>query len=111
MAHRRRLVVVGQDAVPPFLPRAHDDDKFHDECGVFGVYGHGEAANIAYLGMHALQHRGQESAGVVTTDGDNSNIVIGQMAQKRSDFGATLASGGPSGLAKKINALTDQMLG
>jgi amidophosphoribosyltransferase len=47
-----------------------DDDRFHDECGVFGVFGHTESANITYLGLHALQHRGQESAGIVTTDGD-----------------------------------------
>lgn len=46
-----------------------DDDRFHDRCGVFGVYGHAEAANIAYLGLHALQHRGQESAGLVVADG------------------------------------------
>lgn len=39
-------------------------------CGVFGVYGHGEAANITYLGLHALQHRGQESAGIVASDGE-----------------------------------------
>ncbi len=39
-------------------------------CGVFGVFGHPEAANIAYLGLHALQHRGQESAGIVSSDGD-----------------------------------------
>src|SRR5262245_6810890 len=38
-------------------------------CGVFGIYGDSEAANLAYLGLHALQHRGQESAGIVTTDG------------------------------------------
>ncbi|HUS64562.1 MAG TPA: amidophosphoribosyltransferase [Kofleriaceae bacterium] len=38
-------------------------------CGIFGIYGHDEAANIAYLGLHALQHRGQESAGIVTADG------------------------------------------
>src|SRR5579862_8817113 len=37
-------------------------------CGVFGVFGHAESANITYLGLHALQHRGQESAGIVTTD-------------------------------------------
>ncbi len=38
-------------------------------CGVFGIYGHPEAANITYLGLHALQHRGQESAGIVASDG------------------------------------------
>jgi len=45
------------------------DDHFHDECGVFGVFGHPEAANLAYLGLYALQHRGQESAGIVSSDG------------------------------------------
>ncbi len=45
------------------------DDHFHDQCGVFGVFGAGEAANLTYLGLHALQHRGQESAGIVSTDG------------------------------------------
>lgn len=43
-------------------------DKFHDECGVFGIYGHSEAANITYLGLHALQHRGQEGAGICSSD-------------------------------------------
>lgn len=45
-----------------------NSDKFHDECGVFGVYGHSEAANLAYLGLHALQHRGQEGAGICSSD-------------------------------------------
>lgn len=44
-------------------------DKFHDECGVFGIYGHTEAANLTYLGLHALQHRGQEGAGICSSDG------------------------------------------
>jgi amidophosphoribosyltransferase len=45
-------------------------DKFHEECGVVGVYGHPEAATLAYLGLYALQHRGQESAGIVASDGE-----------------------------------------
>ena len=45
------------------------DDKFHDECGVFGIFGHADSAAHAALGLHALQHRGQESAGIVTYDG------------------------------------------
>jgi len=48
---------------------AYVDDRFHDECGVFGVFGHPEAANLAYLGLYALQHRGQESAGIVSSTG------------------------------------------
>jgi len=44
-------------------------DAFHEECGVFGVHGHPEAANLAYLGLYALQHRGQESAGIVSSNG------------------------------------------
>jgi amidophosphoribosyltransferase len=53
-----------------------EDDHFHDECGVFGVFGapagegtSAEAAKLTYLGLYALQHRGQESAGMVSTDG------------------------------------------
>jgi amidophosphoribosyltransferase len=50
------------------------DDKFHDECGLFGIWNHAEAANVTYLGLYALQHRGQESAGIAATDGDNFHI-------------------------------------
>ena len=45
------------------------DDKFHEECGVFGVFGHQDAAKLTALGLHALQHRGQEGAGIVSFDG------------------------------------------
>jgi amidophosphoribosyltransferase len=45
-------------------------DKFHEECGVVGVYGHEEAATLAYLSLYALQHRGQESAGIVASNGE-----------------------------------------
>jgi amidophosphoribosyltransferase len=44
-------------------------DKLREECGVFGVFGHPEAARLTYLGLYALQHRGQESAGIVSSDG------------------------------------------
>jgi len=47
-------------------------DKFRDECGVVAIFAHPEAEKLAYLGLHALQHRGQESAGIVTSDGMTS---------------------------------------
>jgi amidophosphoribosyltransferase len=49
-------------------------DKFKDECGVFGIFGHPEAANMTYLGLYALQHRGQESAGIAASDGQQVRI-------------------------------------
>jgi len=55
----------GGDESQPEIPY----DKFHEECGVFAIYGHEEAANLAYLGLYALQHRGQESAGIASSDG------------------------------------------
>lgn len=50
----------------------------HEECGIVGVYGHPEAAKMAYLGLYALQHRGQESAGIVSSDGRELNIFKGK---------------------------------
>ena len=49
-------------------------DKFKDECGVFGIFGHPEAANMTYLGLYALQHRGQESAGIAASDGQQVRV-------------------------------------
>src|SRR3954466_16367745 len=46
-----------------------DDDRLREECGVFGLWGADSAAGIAALGMHALQHRGQEAAGMTSGDG------------------------------------------
>lgn len=46
-------------------------DKFHEECGVFGIYGHAEASTLTQLGLFALQHRGQEACGIVSNDGEN----------------------------------------
>lgn len=48
-----------------------DDDHLHEECGVFGVFGHGDAAALVALGLHALQHRGQEAAGIVSLNGNS----------------------------------------
>src|SRR5438874_721902 len=50
-------------------------DKFHDECGVFAIYGNPEAAKLALLGLFALQHRGQESAGIAASDGEKINCI------------------------------------
>ncbi len=52
-------------------------DKLQDECGVFGIFGHPEAANLTYLGLYALQHRGQESCGIVSSDGQNLRAYRG----------------------------------
>jgi len=74
VAVKRHLEVIGTD------------DHFHDACGVFGIDSHPEAANIVYLGLHGLQHRGQESAGIATTDGERLHIEIG-MGQVGDIFG------------------------
>jgi amidophosphoribosyltransferase len=55
----------------PIVRADGDDDHFRDECGVFGVFGHVDASATVALGLHALQHRGQEAAGIVTYDGEH----------------------------------------
>jgi amidophosphoribosyltransferase len=64
-----------------------DADRLHEECGVFGIYGHPEAAAITALGMHALQHRGQEAAGLVSFDGSrfHSERALGLVGDTFSD--------------------------
>jgi amidophosphoribosyltransferase len=52
-------------------------DKFKEECGVFGIFGHPEASNLTSLGLYALQHRGQESAGIAVADGAKMRVVRG----------------------------------
>src|SRR6059036_1466929 len=52
-------------------------DKLREECGIFGIVSHAEAARLAYLGIYALQHRGQESAGVVSSDGNKLYLQQG----------------------------------
>ena len=55
-------------------PFSGEDDRFHDECGVFGIFGRLDAAAIVTLGLHALQHRGQEAAGIVSYDGKQFHV-------------------------------------
>ena len=52
-------------------------DKFKDECGIFGIFGHPEAARLTSLGLYALQHRGQESAGIASGDGQRMRVTRG----------------------------------
>ena len=51
------------------------EDKLHEECGVFGIFGSPDASTLTTLGLHALQHRGQEGAGIVTFDGNGFHGV------------------------------------
>ncbi len=51
-------------------------DKFREECGVFGIYGKEEASNLSYLGLYALQHRGQESAGIISFDQEKKRFYV-----------------------------------
>jgi len=66
---------------------ALEDDSFHEECGVFGVWQVPDAAAVTALGLHALQHRGQESAGIVTYDGDkfHSHRGLGSVGDNFGD--------------------------
>ena len=53
----------------PLREQPIEDDHFHDQCGLMAVFGHPEAAHLTYMGLYALQHRGQESAGIAASDG------------------------------------------
>jgi amidophosphoribosyltransferase len=64
-----------------------DDDKPREECGIFGIFGHDDAAAHTALGLHALQHRGQEAAGMVSFNGEHFNIHRG-LGQVGENFGA-----------------------
>jgi amidophosphoribosyltransferase len=66
---------VAHQPLPPGAPG--DDDKMHEECGVFGIWNNTDAAALAALGLHALQHRGQEATGIVSYDGQRFHIHRG----------------------------------
>ena len=72
-----------------------DDDTLHEECGVFGIFGHADAGALTVLGLHALQHRGQEAAGIVTYD--NGQFIaerhiglVGDVFGRKSDAAKNL---------------------
>ena len=71
------------------LPRDGGDDKPREECGIFGILGHDDAARLTYFGLHALQHRGQESAGIVTQTFDEAKGRPAMPFYK--DFGLVLS--------------------
>ncbi len=70
----------------PFLSHPFDDDKLKEECGVFGVIGVPEAANFAALGLHALQHRGQEAGGIVSHDPEQGFNSARRFGYVRDNF-------------------------
>ena len=67
-------VLNGLERSDKFPTGSERSDKFKEECGVVGIHAHPEASTLAYLGLHALQHRGQESAGIVSSDGANLHV-------------------------------------
>jgi amidophosphoribosyltransferase len=73
-------------------------DKFKDECGVFGIFGNPEAANLSYLGLYALQHRGQESAGIAAADGERMRVSR-DMGHVADVFSEEVLAGLPGHLA------------
>ena len=73
-----RVKVSGESIqLPPCHVRDRSEDHLRDECGLFGVVGHEEAATLTYLGLYALQHRGQEGAGIVVSDDGQLNAQRG----------------------------------
>jgi amidophosphoribosyltransferase len=70
----------------PFLSHPFDDDKLKEECGIFGVIGMADAANFVALGLHALQHRGQEAGGIVAYDPDEGFNSARRFGYVRDNF-------------------------
>ncbi len=87
-----------------------DSDKFHEECGVFGIFGHADAAALTALGLHALQHRGQEAAGIVATDGRSFHVHRGrgQVADNFSDHGVISRLAGDRAIGHNRYATTGE---
>ena len=82
-------------------------DKFSEECGVFGIFGHPEAANLTYLGLYALQHRGQESAGIAASDGAQIRASARRWATSTRRSTTTTLAKLPGHIADRARALFD----
>ena len=87
---------------------AYDDDKPHEECGVFGIWNHPDAAAVTALGLHALQHRGQEATGIVTFDGHHfhSHRGIGLVGDNFGDARVIASLAGSRALGHNRYATT-----
>jgi amidophosphoribosyltransferase len=87
-----------------------DDDKFHEECGVFGVWNVSDAAAVTALGLHALQHRGQEATGIVTFDGArfHSHKGMGLVGDNFGDARVIASLPGPSAIGHNRYATTGE---
>ena len=84
MTHERSLGAEN-DPFPDFGLSKMGDDRLREECGVFGVFGHPDAAAITALGLHALQHRGQDSTGIATAETSGVFHVHKERGQVRED--------------------------
>src|SRR4029079_4654210 len=88
----RRKPMTGPSAKGPLEDHIWDQDTLHEECGVFCVFNHADAGALAVLGLHSLQHRGQEAAGIVTYD--NGHFIAERHPGLVGDaFGRNAASG------------------
>ncbi|HIC67768.1 MAG TPA: amidophosphoribosyltransferase, partial [Paracoccus sp.] len=73
----------------PFLAHPFDSDRLHEECGVFGAIGMADASNFVALGLHALQHRGQEAGGIVAHDPEHGFNSAHRFGYVRDNFTKT----------------------
>jgi amidophosphoribosyltransferase len=99
---------------PPKLPepRSAEDDKLHEECGVFGVWNASDAAALTALGLHALQHRGQEATGIVTYDGQrfHQQRGLGLVGDNFGDARVIAALPGSSAIGHNRYATTGETI-
>ena len=97
-------------ALPSTNPFA--DDTLHEECGIFGIFGHEDAAPHVALGLHALQHRGQEAAGIVSFDGErfNAHRALGQVGAAFSSEKVMASLSGASAIGHVRYATTGETI-